>query len=242
MLITKMESYLPMLESQKNNTILIIAAHPDDEVLGCFGTVARLIKRGYTAYTLILSGGKTSRGEVKQSEIEHLKEEMHQANNLIGITDVFQADFPDNAFDSVPLLSIVKKIEEIKLEIRPEIIFTHHIGDMNIDHQITHQAVLTATRPMREETVKQIFAMEVPSSTEWNMFNHNTAFIPNVFSDIENTIDLKIKAMSKYSSELREYPHPRSLQHIKELAKVNGTKVGLNYSENFILIRGIINA
>lgn len=222
-----------------NKKILIVAAHPDDEVLGCFATVAKFIKEGYEAYTLILSGGKTSRGKISQGELDLLQTEMQKANNTIGIKKLFTANFPDNSFDGVPLLEIVKEIEKIKKEVQPEIIFTHHFGDMNIDHQITHQAVLTATRPMPDECVKTIYAMEVPSSTEWNSFSAQNAFIPNVFFEIENTIDLKIKAMTEYKSELREYPHPRSLQHLKELAKVNGTKVGLNYSENFILVRRV---
>lgn len=219
--------------------ILIVAAHPDDEVLGCFATVAKLVQQGYEAYTLILSGGKTSRGEIDKKELDLLQKEMQKANNLIGIKKVFMADFADNAFDSIALLEIVKKIEEVKNEVQPEIIFTHHFGDMNIDHQITHRAVLTATRPMKDECVKTIYAMEVPSSTEWNSFSAQNAFIPNVFFEVEDTIELKIKAMAQYSSELREYPHPRSLQHLKELAKVNGTKVGLNYSENFMLVRNV---
>lgn len=222
-----------------NKTILIVAAHPDDEVLGCFGTVSKLIEKGYEAYTLILSGGKTSRGEVEHKELEILKDEMYKANASIGIKKVFQADFPDNSFDSVPLLSIVKEIEKIKNEIKPEIIFTHHIGDMNIDHQITHKAVLTATRPMENEPVKTIYAMEIPSSTEWNSYSKETVFIPNVFFETEDTINKKIAAMAEYKSELREYPHPRSLKHIKEQAKVNGTKTGLNYCESFMLIRSI---
>ena len=110
---------------------------------------------------------------------------------------------------------------------------------MNIDHQITHKAVLTATRPMEDECVKTIYSMEVPSSTEWNSFSRETAFIPNIFFDVTETIDAKVNAMACYKSELREYPHPRSLQFIKELAKTNGIKVGLEYSENFMLIRGI---
>lgn len=222
-----------------NKKILIVAAHPDDEILGCGATVAKLIKQGYDAYTLILSGGKTSRGEIDEKEILVLKDEMNKANDIIGIKKVYQLNFPDNAFDSIALLEIVKEIEKIKNEIKPEIIFTHHIGDMNIDHQITHKAVLTATRPMEDECVKTIYSMEVPSSTEWNSFDSKTVFIPNIFFEIEETIEVKIQAMAKYSSELREYPHPRSLKHIKELAKVNGTKVGLNYSENFMLVRGV---
>ncbi len=165
---------------------------------------------------------------------------MYEANSSIGIKKVFQADFPDNAFDSVPLLKIVKEIERVKNIVNPQIIFTHHIGDINIDHQLTHKAVLTATRPMENESVKTIYAMEVPSSTEWNSYSKETAFIPNVFVNITDFIDDKVRAMAIYKSELREYPHPRSLQFIKEMAKTNGVKSGLKYSENFILIRNII--
>lgn len=220
-------------------TILIVAAHPDDEVLGCFGTVAKMIEQGYEAFTLILSPGKASRNTFEANEIEILKGETIQANNSIGIKEVFQAEFPDNMFDSVPILNIVKKIEEIKEKVKPEIIFTHHIGDLNVDHQITHKAVLTATRPMKGECVKAIYAMEVPSATEWNGYSRDTAFIPNIFSDIKNTIDKKIKAMELYKSELREYPHPRSLEYLKELAKTNGAKSGLDYAECFQLVRKI---
>lgn len=221
--------------------ILIIAAHPDDEVLGCGGTVSKLIKSGVEAYTLILGEGKTSRvnAENLSEDLESLKTEAQKANQILGVKDIILESFPDNKFDSVPLLDIVQKIDIIKNKIKPDIIFTHHFGDMNIDHQITHKAVLTATRPMNDETVKDIYSFEIPSSTEWNSFSRETAFIPNVFFDISDTIDKKIAAMSEYRSELREYPHPRSLQHIKELARVNGTKVGIEYAENFMLIRSI---
>lgn len=226
-----------------NKKILIIAAHPDDEVLGCGGTIAKLVNNGYEAYTLILGEGKTSRYTDSKtdfsSEINELNSEIRKANSIINIKEVFVHNFPDNSFDSVPLLEIVKTIEELIEQLKPEIIFTHHVGDMNIDHQITHKAVLTATRPMQNQTVKEVYAFEIPSSTEWNGYSRETAFVPNVFVDISETIDLKIKAIDEYKSELREYPHPRSLTHIKELTKVNGTKVGLGYSENFILIRKV---
>jgi LmbE family N-acetylglucosaminyl deacetylase len=224
---------------KNSKRILIVAAHPDDEVLGCFATVAKLIKQGYEAYTLILSGGKTSRDDVHSDELFLIQKEIQAANMLIGVKEVFCTTFPDNSFDSVPLLEIVKKIEKIKAKIKPDIIFTHHFGDINIDHQITHKAVLTAARPIKGESVKQIYAMEIPSSTEWNSFSVQTVFIPNVFFDVEDTIDFKVQAMSKYKSELRGSEHPRSLTHIKELAKVNGTKVGLKYSENFVLVRSV---
>jgi LmbE family N-acetylglucosaminyl deacetylase len=224
--------------------VLIVVAHPDDEVLACGATIAKLSSEGYECYTLILGEGKTSRLDFRDKalvhdELDELSLEIERANKLIGVKKVFTSTFPDNRFDSVDLLDIVKEIEKIKELIKPEIIFTHHIGDMNIDHQITHKAVLTATRPVEDECVKKIYSCEVPSATEWNSYSHETIFIPNVFFDVTKTIDIKINAMSKYKSELREFPHPRSLEYIKILAQLNGAKVGLKYCENFKLIRSI---
>jgi len=214
--------------------ILIVAAHPDDEVLGCFGTVAKLIKKGYKAYTLILGEGKTSRGNFNKKELEKLKNEIIKANNVIGIDKIFIEHFPDNRFDSVSLLDIVKVIEKVKNEIKPDIIFTHFQNDLNIDHQITYKAVITATRPFKNESVKEIYSFEILSSTEWN---YPLSFNPDVYFDIISTIDLKLKAMSEYKSELREFPHPRSLEGIKLNAKYLGMRVGREYVEAFKCVR-----
>ena len=219
--------------------ILIVAAHPDDEVLGCFGTVARLIQEGYEAYTLILGEGKTSRDiqrdvEHKKDELVTLNQEIFKANTIIGIKQVFTCNFPDNRFDTVALLDIVKEIEEIKSLIKPDIIFTHYEHDLNVDHQITFKAVLTATRPMAHESVKELYSFEVLSSTEWN-YPHS--FSPDTFFDIGNTLEFKIKAMHEYLSELRTYPHPRSLESIKLLAQMRGIGVGLLLAEAFKTIR-----
>jgi len=223
--------------------ILVIAAHPDDEVLGCGATIAGLTGQGHEVYTLILGEGKTSRASSTKADlakdIKGLKKEAERANGIMGVKKVFWASFPDNRFDSADLLDIVKEIENVKNRIKPEMIFTHHSGDLNIDHQLTFKAVLTSARPVIGETVKEIYSFEVPSSTEWNSYSKETAFVPTVFSDVTDTIDIKIRAMAEYKSELRDYPHPRSLRHIKELAKVNGTKVGLEYCENFVLIRSV---
>ena len=221
--------------------ILIVAAHPDDEVLGCFGTVARLIKEGYEAYTLILGEGKTSRDERrivenKKYEIEILNTEIQKANNTIGIKKVFIESFPDNRFDSVDLLDIVKAVSKVKEEVQPDIIFTHFENDLNIDHRITYQAVLTTTRPMKNECVKEIYSFEILSSTEWN---YPLSFAPDTFFDISDTLNLKIKTMSKYKSELCKYPHPRSLEGIELNAKYQGMRVGKKYVEAFKSIRVI---
>lgn len=221
------------------NSILIVAAHPDDEVLGCGGTIVKLIQQGYEVFTLILGEGITSRykkNENTEKKIKNLKNEMHKANKILGIKKIFTFNFPDNKFDSVSLLDIVKKIEKIKNIVKPEIIFTHYKNDLNIDHRITYNAVITSTRPMEDETVKTICSFEILSSTEW-MFP--LKFSPNVFFDISKTIDKKIEAMSYYLSEIKEFPHPRSLESIKLNSKIWGIKVGLNYAEAFQLVRYI---
>lgn len=221
--------------------ILIIAAHPDDEVLGCGGTAARLVKEKNEAYTLILGEGITSRDDSRQREkreqdIILLKKQVHEANGVIGIKEVFTFDFPDNRFDTVPLLDIIKVIEAIKNKIKPDIVFTHYQQDLNVDHRVTYQAVLTAMRPTGGESVKEIYSFEVLSSTEWN---YPLRFSPDVFFDISETIEMKAAAMEKYQSELREYPHPRSLKGIRLNAEQWGMKTGLQYAEAFKLVRYI---
>lgn len=221
--------------------ILIVAAHPDDEVLGCFGTVSKLIKEGYEAYTLILGEGKTSRLDTRKVEenkeqLEILNDEIKKANDIIGIKKCFVYDFPDNRFDSVDLLDIIKVISKIKEEIKPDIIFTHYENDLNIDHKITYQAVITATRPIENESVKEIYSFEILSSTEWQ---YPISFSPDVFFDIQDTMELKLNAMRCYKSELCLYPHPRSLEGIELNAKYNGMRVGKNYVEAFKSVRVI---
>jgi len=219
--------------------ILVVAAHPDDEILGCGGTVARLVNSGCEVYTLILAEGIVSRYEKNdrqkiRDQIEELKKCVYAANEIMGVKEVFTHDFPDNKFDTVPLLDIVKVIEQIKGKVKPSIIFTHYEKDLNIDHQITYKAVLTATRPLPNEVVKEIYSFEVLSSTEWS---YPTTFSPDVFFDISETIALKMKAMSEYKSELKEFPHPRSLQAIRLGAEYWGMKVGMRYAEAFKVVR-----
>jgi LmbE family N-acetylglucosaminyl deacetylase len=222
-----------------SKTVLIVAAHPDDEVLGCGGTIRKLVKKGYSVYTLILGEGVTSRDPVRdrkkrEREIEELKEKAIKANKLLGVKEVFLYEFPDNRFDSVDLLDIIKTIERVKKEIQPDIIFTHSQHDLNIDHALTYKAVLTASRPVRGETVKEIYSFEVLSSSEWV---YPPKFSPNLYIDISDTIEDKIKAMSLYTSELRKYPHPRSLEGIRILAKKRGLEVGFYYAEAFEVVR-----
>lgn len=221
--------------------ILVVAAHPDDEILGCGGTVARLAKNGCEIYCLILGTGVSSRYEKNDSQraasqIKELREQAYAANKIIGTKDVFIHDFPDNKFDTVPLLDLVKVIEQTKASIGPDVIFTHYEKDLNIDHQMTYKAVITAARPLPNETVKEIYSFEVLSSTEWN---YPLSFAPDTFFDISQTMDLKLKALDCYKSEIKKFPHPRSLQAVELNAKAWGIKVGLKYIEAFKSVRVI---
>ena len=228
-----------MVEQKK---ILVIAAHPDDEILGCGGTMARLTSEEHLVYTLILGEGITSRSQTRQpekvqKELAELKRNILTANYSLGVKEIISLDFPDNRFDSVPLLDIVKEIEKIKTRIKPDTIFTHYENDLNIDHQVTFRAVLTATRPLPDETVKEILSFEVLSSTEWNF---PSRFDPNYFVDITKTLDAKLEAMKQYAGELRVFPHPRSLEGIKAAAQTWGMKNGVKSAEAFKLIRALV--
>lgn len=222
-----------------NKKILVVAAHPDDEVLGCGGTIARLANKGCEVYTLLLGRGIAARCDDKDcqnlsKETEELRKCANAANRIIGVKEVFDYDFPDNRFDSVALLDIVKVVEEVKNRIKPNIFFTHYEKDLNIDHQITYKAVITATRPQPDETVKEIYSFEVLSSTERS---YPLSFSPDVFFDISETMDLKLKALGCYKTEMREFPHPRSSEGAELNAKTWGMKVGIEYAEAFKCVR-----
>jgi LmbE family N-acetylglucosaminyl deacetylase len=223
-------------------TILVIAAHPDDEALGCGGTIARLALEGNDIYTLILGEGATSRDAFRdrtkrENEIAELRKQAENANKILGVKKVYTFDFPDNRFDTVPLLDIVKTIEKIKEDIKPDIVFTHHYGDLNIDHQLTFMAVMTAFRPTKDESVKEIYSFEIPSSTEWNAPSPLTYFMPDYFINISKFLEIKINALEEYEAELRDFPHPRSLKAVELNAKLWGVKVGFEAAEAFKTIR-----
>jgi len=222
--------------------ILVIAAHPDDEVLGCGGTIARHDRLGDAVYCLILGEGATARDKYNgkresDSAVRQLKIQSEKAAQILGIKDVSFHSLPDNRFDTVPLLDIVKTVEKIIDKLKPETIYTHHGADLNIDHQITQRAVLTAARPLQSCPVKEIYAFEVPSSTEWSFEQSERAFHPNVFVDIMETLETKVQAMQLYESEARPFPHPRSPDAIRAIAYRWGSTVGLEAAEAFQLIR-----
>ena len=223
------------MANKKN--VLVIAAHSDDEALGCAGTIAKHIAFNDNVYILFMTDSVGSR-HVSENEIINRQEKATKAAKILNISSMENLDFPDNKMDSVPLLDIVQSIENKINELRPDIIYTHHIGDLNIDHQITHQAVMTACRPQPELSVKEIYAFEILSSTEWQTPGH-LPFSPNVFVDITDFIDIKLQVLDVYQEEMRQKPHSRSTENIIRLNKLRGNSVGLEYAEAFIMLRFI---
>ncbi len=222
-----------------NKKILVVAAHPDDEILGCGGTIAK-VSSDNKVQALILGEGMISRDlEKKESLLLKLKENAIKAQKILGINESYFENFPDNSFDTVPLLEIVKKVEEFINKINPDIIFTHHHADLNVDHRITLQAVLTTCRPQPNFKHPDIYCFEVPSSTEWQILTAENIFKPNVFIDIANTIEKKLTALENYKTEIKEYPHSRSIEGVRIMAQDWGRKVGKKFVEAFELIRSV---
>ena len=228
-------------------TVAVIAAHPDDEILGCGGTIANHIDRGDEVHVLIMAEGLTSRDaqrDVKAhgEQLVNLRQSAHAAAAIVGSTSVSLLDFPDNRMDGIELLDVVKKVEDFVQQYAPSVIYTHHAGDLNVDHQRVHQAVLTACRPQPKASVDTILFFEVPSSTEWNVSAGATAFVPNWYVDIENSLERKQRALQCYAAEMRPWPHARSVDAVTHLARWRGASVGVEAAEAFMLGRrkGII--
>lgn len=210
--------------------VLVVAAHPDDEMLGCGGTLARFAALGAEGHILLLGEGPLARG----SETE--------AAQIIGLNEanVHFASLPDNRFDTVALLDIVQHIEALAEQVQPDLVFTHHAGDMNQDHRLTHQAVMTAFRPLPGAKPATLLGFEVLSSTEYTPPHTAPAFCPNVFVDISATLDTKCRALEEYASEMRPWPHPRSMEAVRHLAALRGCFCGHEAAEAFILYRTLL--
>ncbi len=223
----------------KDKKILIIAAHPDDEILGCGGIIGKLSSENMIS-ALILGLGITSRGEENSEEqIESLRQNALNAHRIIGIKNTIFENLPDNSFDTISLLEIVKLVESHINKINPDVIFTHHHSDLNIDHRLTFQAVITSCRPQPDFNHPDIYCFEIPSSTDWQVLTGENSFKPNIFINISSTIDLKINALENYKSEMRAYPHSRSLKGIEIMAQNWGRIVGKEFVEAFELVRSI---
>jgi LmbE family N-acetylglucosaminyl deacetylase len=223
-----------------NSNVLVVAAHPDDEVLGCGGTLAKLADEGRAVRVAFLADGVFSRSDEPASRDAALASRRlaaRRACEILGVRSMSFGDFPDNSMDSVAVLSITKAIEALIAEHPPEMLLTHHAGDVNVDHRRIHEAVVAACRPQRGHPVRTLLCFEVPSSTEWQLPGSAPAFAPNWFVDVSGALGRKLEALRAYEAELREWPHPRSLQGVEHLARWRGATIGAAAAEAFVLGR-----
>ncbi|MBL75324.1 MAG: GlcNAc-PI de-N-acetylase [Chloroflexi bacterium] len=233
--------------------ILVVAAHPDDEVLGMGGTIKKLTKNKNRVKIVIMATGIAARRSTNyqnstrynitendqktiKKQIMTVKSHAKKAAKLLGVTDIEFLDFPDNEMDTISNLELTKSVEHIIQKFKPEIVYTHTPFDVNVDHVCCYNAVLTATRPKKKTIVKKLLSFEVPSSTEWNF---TSVFTPNIFVDISKELSSKIKALECYKTELQEFPHPRSSKALESIGNRWGTVSGYLVAEAFSLIRSL---
>lgn len=220
--------------------VLVIAAHPDDEVLGMGGTIAKLVKSGCVVDVMIVTDGSSSqyRDSDRLDEIiSAKKKETRNCADILGVRDIYYGELPDMKLDMTPHIRINQVIEDVIDKVQPDTVFAHFWGDVNLDHQNVYKSTLVAVRPVMGQVVKELYCYRVPSSTEWTPNKADTMFMPNYLVDIEKFAEQKYKAFACYSTELREYPHPRSVQHLREIDKAAGLRVGMLAAEEFVLLR-----
>jgi LmbE family N-acetylglucosaminyl deacetylase len=217
--------------------VLVLAAHPDDELLGLGGTLARHVAAGDQVTTVIVSDGATSRYDAGADEM--LSSCARAAADVLGVRDLRLLGLRDQRLDEGPIIGVIQAIEKIVLEIRPEVVYTHHWGDLNRDHAVVSEAALVACRPVRADSPHTVLMFETPSSSEWNAPDPAKQFVPNYFVDITATIEQKLAAMACYRSELRPAPHPRALESLRARAQYWGQSAGRPYAEPFVLVREI---
>jgi N-acetylglucosamine malate deacetylase 1 len=228
-----------------SDTVVVIAAHPDDEVLGCGGTLARMASEGRAVHVLLVADGETSRvAQSGQPSGENMLAARNAAAKAAGkilkCSSVNLLGLPDNRLDGIELLELVRRIEDFVMRHRPSLVITHHSGDVNIDHRIVHDAVISACRPQPGYPVRELLFFEVPSSTEWRPPGFSSSFNPNYFVDISDTLPAKLAALNAYAEELRPFPHPRSIKAVSALAQWRGATVGVEAAEAFVLGRKLV--
>ena len=227
------------------NQILVVAAHPDDEVLGCGGTIARHANSGDQVHVLVVAEGSTSRQQERdraqvRDELSALAQAAQTAGSILGAAGVELLDLPDNRLDSLNRLDLIKRIEQCVELHQPECVYVHHACDVNVDHRRLHEAVVTACRPTPGHVVKRLLSFEVASSTEWQPPGSAPTFQPNWFVDISDQWARKREALLAYSSEMRDWPHARSLKAVEHLAHWRGAQVGVEAAEAFCLLRQLV--
>jgi LmbE family N-acetylglucosaminyl deacetylase len=215
--------------------VLAVAAHPDDELLGLGGTIAAHAARGDRVRLAVMCEGVTRRYS-PEWDLE-VRKQAKEAARILGVTDLMMGNLPDQRLETIPLCDVVKEVESLIAEWQPELVYTHFGGDINRDHKVLTEAVLVAARPYSAPSVKEILMFETPSSTEWGSAVLAAAFQPNIFVDVSDFVDQKIKAFSCYTAEVRAYPHPRSLEALADRARYWGSIINRRAAEAFVLVR-----
>lgn len=223
--------------------ILVIVAHPDDEVLGCGATIAKHVADGNRVYVCSLCEMVSAR--TNKPEHDRFMKQVKDAERVLGVKETMFFDFPNIKFNTVPALELVQAIEKAIIKFKPEVVYTHHKGDVNVDHQVVFDATMAAIRlPERgsvpdlpRNMIRKVLAYEIPSSTEWAAPMPAFAFLPNVFVDVTATFKKKVEAAKCYESIIKEPPHPRSLEALEALATFRGAQSSLKKAEAFMLIR-----
>jgi LmbE family N-acetylglucosaminyl deacetylase len=215
--------------------VLVVAAHPDDELLGPGGTLARHVRDGDAVHAMVLSDGAVSRypGEM----INVLAGSAQRAAKLLGLSSLTLRSLPDQRLDAAPIVEVTQLVEDVIDQVRPTVVYTHFPGDVNVDHSVVSRATWIACRPYVAPFVRRFAVFETPSSTEWGWPIAGDTFTPALFVDISDTLEDKVAAMACYESELRDYPHPRSLRALRERAAYWGSRVGRPAAEAFQVLR-----
>ena len=217
--------------------VLVIAPHPDDEILGVGGTIAKKVKSVNEVYVCVVTKGGPP---IFNSEfIEQGRRECVKADAILGVKDTIFLDFPAVMLETIPRYKLNGKIAELIQNICPDEVYIPHSGDMQIDHQMVVNAAMVAVRPRGDKYPKRVYAYETLSETGWNIPNTLNDFIPNVYEDISEVFNLKIDAMNIFKSQIHPFPDARSIEAIEALAKFRGATVSVNYAEAFCLIREV---
>lgn len=235
------DSFSPVFGGSRPERALCVAAHPDDEILGAGATMAILSDQGCDVHVLILGQGIGARFAANEAPPEHVTElsgQVRAAAAIIG-AQPHQLSLPDNRFDSMDMLDVVKAVESVRDAVDPDLVFTHHSGDLNVDHTVTARATLTAFRPLPGVRPVTLLAFETLSSTEWSVQSVGSPFLPNWFVDASAGLERKRRAMDAYTGELRQWPHPRSSEGISVAARRWGMTVGFEAAEAFALLRRV---
>ena len=218
--------------------VLVIAAHPDDETIGAGGTIARHVAHGDEVYWCIVTQGYSP--PWSEETLAAARRQVYDVQRVLGIQEVFFCGFPTVKLNTVPYIDLCSALQRVVDQVRPEVVYTTPRDDINQDHRIVYEGTLVATRPLPGSSIRRLLCYEISPTTRFGLPTGSSGFVPNVFVDVSQYMDKKLEAVSCYQTELREYPHPRSLEGLRLLAEERGLSVGMKAAECFQLIRELM--